>query len=741
MSGRRRKKNRIRIIESIFSVNSDPDRNERFILQMCAGYLQRHINRFPVMDNETLEFLCWILGDNMEQVGGYLLEQLTDRYRGRFEEELTDCNLEPDEYSEVLSRMLRKTGAGITKKFHKIAVDLLDHRFDELKIKGESEIQKNVNRIGKMFNLSNSEERFCLFLFTLSTHDEIEGFFVNHLKCNRFSRQKYLTNILELTKTQFNDILTGTLKKVDMFEMDRNDLTLKDEFINLFQNPSDQNISETFFKKISKNRVEISHHFISTEQIAFLLDLLKDKPETSNHILLYGPPGTGKSSLAQGLCEAAGSGAYEIVRDKENTTQKRRAAILACLNMTNTGKGSIIVVDEADNILNTQFSWFSRGETQDKGWLNKLMEEPGVRMIWVTNDISNIENSVLRRFAFSLKFRPFNKSQRILLWNNIAKRNRCKRYFRRTDIETLAQKYRVSAGGIEMAVRKAAESKTESRKEFQKAISLTLDAHHTLMNYGEKPVNKDRIEGNYSLDGLNIHGDMRATMDQLERFNRHLKESDNERIVNMNILLSGPPGTGKSELARYIAEHLDRDIICKQASDLQGMYVGETEKNIKRAFEEAEAEEAILVIDEVDTFLFSRDRAVRSWEISSTNEFLTRMERFRGILVCTTNRQKDLDSASIRRFNHKIEFKYLEAEGNVIFYRKLLQPLLNDPLVEMNQRALKSIPNLTPGDFSTVRDRYSFYPTKDLSHQDLICALQEEAKIKRQHRGDKTIGF
>jgi SpoVK/Ycf46/Vps4 family AAA+-type ATPase len=736
---RRRMRHKKRIGAS--AANADPDRNDRFILRMCAEYLKRHINRFPNMDRETLAFLCWILGNDMEQVGEHLLGQLNDRYRDRFEEELSECNLEHDEYSDVILNMLRKAGSGIARKFQKATIDILEQRFDGFKIDEKADITKNASTISKMFSLSETEKDFCIFLFILSTHDEIEYFFVNHLKCNRFSGHKYLTNILELTKTQFNDILTGTLKKVDMFEMDRSDLALKDEFINLFQNPSDQNISETFFKKIAKNRVALSHHFINTEQISFMLDLLKDKPETSNHILLYGPPGTGKSSLAQGLCEAAGTVSYEIVRDKENTTQKRRAAILACLNMTNTGKGTVIVVDEADNILNTQCSWFSRGETQDKGWLNKLMEEPGVRMISVTNDISSIEDSVLRRFAFSLKFKSFNKTQRIHLWNNIAKRNRCKRYLSGVYIATLSQKYRVSAGAIDMAVRKAAESKPDSKMEFQKAICLALDAHHSLMNAGEKPVSKDRIEKNYSLDGLNIHGNIRTTMDQLERFNRYLKEPDSERNVNMNILLSGPPGTGKSELARYMAQHLDREIICKQASDLQSKYVGETEKNIKRAFEEAEAEEAVLVIDEVDTFLFSRDRAVRSWEISSTNEFLTRMERFRGILVCTTNRMMDLDSASIRRFNHKIEFNYLNAEGNIIFYRKLLQPLMKNTLSVTVSEVLANIPDLSPGDFKTVRDRYAFYATEDLTHQDLIRALQEESEIKRQHRGDKAIGF
>ena len=50
----------------------------------------------------------------------------------------------------------------------------------------------------------------------------------------------------------------------------------------------------------------------------------------------------------------------------------------------------------------------------------------------------------------------------------------------------------------------------------------------------------------------------------------------------MNLLFYGPPGTGKSELARYIGNRLQREIICKRASDVIDCYVGETEKNIKR---------------------------------------------------------------------------------------------------------------------------------------------------------------
>ena len=196
-----------------------------------------------------------------------------------------------------------------------------------------------------------------------------------------------------------------------------------------------------------------------------------------------------------------------------------------------------------------------------------------------------------------------------------------------------------------------------------------------------------------------------------------------------------------SELARYIAGQIDREIICKRISDLQSKYVGDGEKNIKRAFQEAESEESILIIDEADSLLFNRERAERSWEISFTNEFLTQMERFRGILICTTNRLKDLDDASIRRFNQKIGFDQLLPEGNVIFYEKLIGDITNLPIDNKTRSALKSLKWLTPGDFKTVRDRFSFHPREELNHQILVHALKEEGRIRNEHKKNTKIGF
>jgi SpoVK/Ycf46/Vps4 family AAA+-type ATPase len=717
------------------------DKNDRYVLKHCLVYLHRHLGRYPSHSRETCKMLVWTMGQDIEIVTKVMMDQFDKKQRLKFKKELLESDHDVDDYADILAKMLPRIMARRRRKVFQQILVQLENRQKLLLFRGTADFEKNIMSIKKMFSLTERETELIVFLFIMSVYEQPQEYFVGHLESQKIIGQKYLTNILEVNRSQLHSLLTGKLKKIGILEIDNYDLKIEDEFLNLFQNPNDKKFSKNFYFRVMPGKVPLENYFFKKEQIDHILKLLKTKTDTSTHILLYGPPGTGKTSFAYSLKKHLNIPAYEIVRGDENTASNRRAAILACLNLTNTGDGSLIVVDEADNILNTQNSWLSRGETQDKGWLNQLLETPGIRIIWITNSIAGIEDSVLRRFAFSLHFKTFNRRQRVELWKNILVQNRCKRFFKPADIETFAKKYSLNAGVIDLAVKKTKETHRGSITEFHHTVEMALEAHDTLRHYGEKPVNKDRIEKKYSLKGLNARGDLEGMIRQLKAFDESLRNTEADTVMNMNLLFYGPPGTGKSELARYIGNRLDREIICKRVSDLQSMWVGEGEKNIKRAFAEAESEEAILIIDEADSLLFNRDRAVRSWEFSFTNEFLTQMERFRGILICTTNRVEDLDSASLRRLNHKIGFDYLTPEGNSIFYRLFLETMAGDPLDQTGTGKLKRLVNLAPGDFKVVRDRYAFYPPNEINHNVLIGALEAEADLKNGHSNEKPIGF
>lgn len=719
------------------------DKNKSYVYRLCASYLKRHLEAFPLLDTDTLECIAWVLGEEKGELGRYLAALLKEQDWEEFREELQEGDLfSPEDYGQLLAGMLQRLRASQLRGFRDALQKALFDRSEHLAYEGRSEIEEVLEKIRALFNLSEEEVRFGAFLYLVSTHAKIAEYFVGHLGCNTIIGKRYMANALGLNLRALDRVLSGTLERIGFYEMDMMDLRIADPFLNLFQSPDSDSFTKEFFVPMTAATVPLDHHFLDPQVIAYMIGLLKTKPVSSTHILLYGAPGTGKTAFAKGLAQAAGGPCHEIVLDRENRALNRRASIMACLNMTNNSQeGSILLVDEADALLRTETSWYGRGDPQDKGWLNRLLEEPGVRMIWVTNTIDEIDESVLRRFAYSVPFKPFTKRQRLQLWGNILKGTRAKRMLTDEDITQFSEAYAVSAGAIDLAVKKALEMHPRTKRAFRNALSLSLEAHQTLMNGGDMPSPKGLVDKNYTLEGLNIKGDLTTLLKQVEKFDQYLRTSDQHEVHNMNLLFYGPPGTGKTQLALYIARHLNREILSRRASDFLNMYVGETEHNIRAAFEEAEEEEAILVIDEVDSFLLSREKAHRAWEISMTNELLSAMEEFRGILICTTNRFKDLDDASVRRFQHKIGFHYLTKEGNLIFYERFLLSLIGMPLSLEMREAIRGIPMLAPGDFKTVHDRFYFHRKRELSHPMLIEALASEAKIKKFQKGEKEIGF
>jgi SpoVK/Ycf46/Vps4 family AAA+-type ATPase len=168
--------------------------------------------------------------------------------------------------------------------------------------------------------------------------------------------------------------------------------------------------------------------------------------------------------------------------------------------------------------------------------------------------------------------------------------------------------------------------------------------------------------------------------------------------------------------------------------------VGESEQNIAAAFRTSEKDGAVLVIDEADTFIYSRDMATRSWETSLVNEFLTSLEQYHGFCICTTNRISNLDAASMRRFSFKIPFTYAGADQIVALYEKLLAPLAGSNLSPELERELKGMPRLAPGDFHAVKSQFWLAEQGEVSHEELVKALIREGAMKLD-REDRKIGF
>ena len=146
------------------------------------------------------------------------------------------------------------------------------------------------------------------------------------------------------------------------------------------------------------------------------------------------------------------------------------------------------------------------------------------------------------------------------------------------------------------------------------------------------------------------------------------------------------------------------------------------------------------MLDEVDTFLFSRDGAERSWERSQVNEMLTQIERFEGLMVVSTNLIEVLDPAALRRFDLKLKFDYLTLPQRLDFAKQQAEILGLPSLSEEDLSQIESLNLLTPGDFAAVARRHQFSPFQKV--QDWLSALQGECEVKPAFSSTiRRIGF
>jgi len=127
----------------------------------------------------------------------------------------------------------------------------------------------------------------------------------------------------------------------------------------------------------------------------------------------------------------------------------------------------------------------------------------------------------------------------------------------------------------------------------------------------------------------------------------------------LTALFAGPPGTGKTMASEAIAQALGLPLYRIDLSQVVNKYIGETEKNLKKVFDGADAVEVILFFDEADA-LFGKRTEVRDAHDRYANlevsYLLERMERFRGLAILATNRRRDLDEAFMRRLRFVVEF-------------------------------------------------------------------------------------
>jgi len=385
-------------------------------------------------------------------------------------------------------------------------------------------------------------------------------------------------------------------------------------------------------------------------------------------------------------------------------------------------KNMLLMYDEAEDVFDSS-TQEGRGyqRQENKAWLNRMLENNTIPTIWITNNVQRIDNAMVRRFDFTLEVPiPYKKKREEII------KKYSKNLLDTSTIKELAEHKYIAPALVSRATRVVSSLEEEnSVKAFTKILNNTLKVQ------GYDEIKKQTKETNplpilYNTQFVNSSIDLESLTQGIAKY------------PTARLCIYGVAGTGKSAFGHHLSKALKKPLLLKKGSNLMGMFVGETEKNIANAFKEAKEEDAILLFDEVNSFLTDRRGAKQSWELTQVNEMLVQMENFEGIFIATTNLMDRLDKASLRRFDMKMEFSYLQSmQLKDIFQSYQKELSLAEASVEEIDR-LTNLPYLTPGDFAMVFRQSRFKPIESV--QDFLQRLEEEMALKETINENK-MGF
>ena len=511
---------------------------------------------------------------------------------------------------------------------------------------------------------------------------------------------------------------------------------------------SHNELMAVFTRPASASALSLGDFSFVQEDAQLLCDLLREsvaRREGGINVLIYGPPGTGKTELAKVVAREAGLELFEVeYADREGHSlsgrDRCRSMQIAQVFLKGTAR-SALLFDEVEDVFPALPEVAGRaprmdstpmGQSGGKAWVNQVLESNPVPTLWVTNRIDQIDPAFRRRFAYHLELKSPPPGAREQLIRRAVEGQPVSEAL----VARLTERPGLTPAQIHTAVRFARlVSPPDGRPDantFDGLIERQLRQADQALGRRTAQERRDGVFA-YGLEWLNTE-----SRHELPRMIAALRAKGHGSLC-----FHGPPGTGKTALAEHLAQAMERPLMIRRASDLMSKFVGETEQQIAAMFAEAEAEQAVLLLDEADSFLLDRKGAQRQHEVSEVNEMLQGMERFRGIFVCTTNLMDRIDPAALRRFTFKIRFHPLAVEQRLALFAQLVLGATDASATTLKPEwasRLRQMDQLCPGDFAAVQrqaDLLGEAPDADA----FLSQLEAEHRLKPEVRERRTMGF
>ena len=608
----------------------------------------------------------------------------------------------------------------------------------------QSEVGPNLEHLGRIFGLDEVECR----LLELAAALELSRFGLTYLDIDKpiLRVQRAIATAVGMPVAAVQKALerNGRLWKTGLLEAQETGTRGVDEILALsvfgrrvFSMPYatlDQLLCALLERlPAAANATPLSWPSLQSEQnmVSAILQSALERRTKGINILLYGTPGTGKTEFARHLAGVLHCVVYQVPYKDEDGNEASRTERLCGLHFADHILGALnaalIVLDEAEDIFH-ETQWSSRGKPTaavgGKAWMNNLLETNASPVIWISNQIQNMDPAYLRRFTYCVRFDMPHAAVR----RQIAERYLAPVGVSASVISAVAQRREFSPALASACARVVQLASGKAGTEDEVALSH-LQSHSRLMQLPPS-VGAQTTPTRYDERYLHIAGKFSATQ----------IVAAITRNGSGTVLMSGPPGTGKTQLATHMANRLERELLCYTASDINAKWFGESERNVAALFAACDTERQMIFLDEAETLLGAREQAMHRGIEAVTAEFLRQLEHFSGVFLCATNHADSFDSALVRRFTFRLQFRPLSLGQREMMLRELAAWPEDQPLPSTCLRHLGQLEGLTPGDFANVAKRF-----KLLGHaatiDDWLFELADEWKAKPGNAAGRPVGF